>query len=246
MAQKKTKSHSDQQPTTTARPSPIAWLWRTLLAGTAFVLPIVLMVAIFHYIYLLVDRYLVQPFGQLVVASGYENEFLMYWSPVISLFTVVLVLFVCGLLFRTRLRQWVDWAMGKVPGVATLYNALRDTARALQGPPGLESVDTVVLVPFPHGNARMAGYLMAKMDEAESGRALACVYVPIVLFPPSGYTIIIPEDEVVYTDWPTKDVWKLLLSGGLTLPGNVPFAAGQGEQNGKPAIQEQQPATAKS
>ena len=82
---------------------------------------------------------------------------------------------------------------------------------------------TVVLVPFPHPGARATGFLMGECQDIGSGKPLACVYVPIGLFPPSGYTLIFPREDVTYTGWEATSPWKLLLSGGLTIPPKVPF-----------------------
>jgi len=200
-----------------------AWYWRTILAGVALLFPFVVIAAIVHYVYFYVFEYFVKPIGQLFIDTGYGDDYVYYWAPAISVVAVIVFLFLCGLLFRTRVRRLVDWAMGRIPGVATLYYALRDTGQALQGPPGIENVDTVVLVPFPHQNARMAGYLMSTAKQQGDGSLVACVYIPLVLFPPSGYTVMIPEEDIIYTDWETKEVWKLLLSGGLTLSPTIPF-----------------------
>jgi len=217
----------------------VRWVISTVLAGVIFVLPFILLVAIFHYIYTLLNTYLVIPIGQLLVPEGTEDPFQMYGVPALTAIAVLFFLLLMGMLFRTRLRRWVDWGMSRIPGVSTLYSAMQDTAQALVSSPGLRNVDTVVLVPFPQSDVRMAGYLMTRSKQ-KNGRVLACVYVPLVLFPPSGYTIIVPEDQIVYTDWPTKDVWKLLLSGGLTVPPDIPFDPMEGnisgdETSGQPA-----------
>lgn len=203
------------------------WIVRTIFGGIVLVLPFAVMLAIVHYIFSLMNDYVVTPLAKLLLPKGFEDLFIYYWGPFVSIIAGLVFLFFMGLLFRTRVRNFLDWAFGKVPGVNTIYSAISDTAKALTGPPGLANVNTVVLVPFPHNEARMAGYLMTKSKQP-NGRTLVAVYVPLVLFPPSGYTLVVPEEKIVYTDWPTKDVWKLLLSGGLTIPANIPFEPEEG------------------
>lgn len=218
----------------------LGWVVRTILGGIALVLPFAVLLAIVHYIFSLMNDYVVTPLAKLLLPKGFEDLFIYYWGPLVSIVAGLVFLFFMGLLFRTRVRNFLDWAFGKVPGVNTIYSAISDTAQALTGPPGLANVDTVVLVPFPQNEMRMAGYLMTK-SEQPNGRTLVAVYIPLVLFPPSGYTVIVPEDKIVYTDWPTKDVWKLLLSGGLTIPKNIPFEPEEGTNknqttSGEPAV----------
>lgn len=225
---------------TTQKKGVLAWIIRTIMGGIVLVLPFAVMIGLVHYVYSLLNSYLVDPLLKLMLPEEMEDWYVAYWGPWASLLGVLVFLFFMGLLFRTRFRNLVDWSLGNVPGVRTLYSAVSDTAKALAGVPGLANVDTVVLVPFPHSDMRMAGYLMTKSKQP-NGRSLVAVYVPLVLFPPSGYTVVLPEDQVVYTDWPTKDVWKMLLSGGLTLPSEIPFEPEEGstrnqETSGEAAV----------
>jgi len=146
-----------------------------------------------------------------------------YVTGPITLAAILLSLYFLGYVFQSRLNHWVDWLFESIPGVSILYRAVREAARALHGPDGLKKIDSVVLVPFPHPGARATGYLMGESEDAETGRPLACVYIPIALFPPSGYTLVFPRDEVTITNWESTAPWKLLLSGGLTVPSKVPF-----------------------
>ena len=243
MSSKKKKEDDSQQSNAESKESSnsptvkavIGWIVKTMLGGLVFILPIVVMLGIVQYVYSLLNNLIVDPLGKLLLSAVAEDKFIEFWAPLITIVGVLVFLFLMGLLFRTRLRTLMDWLLSSIPGVATIYTAIRDTAEALRGPPGLANVDTVVLVPFPHEGMRMAGYLMSKSKQA-SGRTLACVYIPLVLFPPSGYTAVLPEEDIVYTDWPTKDVWKLLLSGGLTLPPEIPFDSDEGSKKGTPAV----------
>jgi len=87
-----------------------------------------------------------------------------------------------------------------------------------------ERFDKVVLVAFPHSHGRMVGFVMGASRAVEDGQPLVCVYIPFGIFPPSGYTMVFPAERVVETDWTTKEAWKFLLSGGLTVPAQLPFA----------------------
>ncbi len=207
-------------------PSLVRHLMRHILAGMLFVLPVVITVAVLYQLCLILDAWVVQPIAVLVIPSTLESEYWTaierYITPILSLTIVVVFLYLMGYAGHFGLARAVDWSISKVPGVSTLYAAIRDVFLALEGPDGLRKVDTVVLVPFPHSSARMAGYLTG-VTRNEEGTELACVYVPIALFPPSGYTLILPKKEITVTDWPAPETWKLLLSGGLTVPPRLPY-----------------------
>lgn len=211
-----------------AQPKPIRkHIIRRVFGGLLFLLPALLTLYLFYQIYFILNEWIFDPFARFVLPRGIESP---YWTqletviiPILSLGSMFVLLYACGWLFQTRLEKVIDWVFGRIPGVSTIYQAIDDILTSLRGPDGIRSVDQVVLAPFPHSDARMAGYLMGISEDEASGEKLACVYIPIALVPPSGYTLIFPEKDVIYTDWEPKETWKLLLSGGLTLPDRVPY-----------------------
>jgi uncharacterized membrane protein len=207
--------------------SPVRNIIRRIVFGVLFVLPMVLTIFVVYQIYRYLNAWVIDPVASFVVPKGIEDPYWTaiekYVTPPISLLTVMLLLYFLGYAFQSRLSRWVDWVFGYIPGVSMLYRAIRDASQAMQGPDGLKAIDTVVLVPFPHAQARATGFLMGESQDQNSGKRLACVYVPIALFPPSGYTLLFPYDDVIKTGWEASSPWKLLLSGGLTLPSRVPF-----------------------
>lgn len=200
---------------------------RRIIFGILFVLPMLLTVFVIYQIYLILNHWVIAPVAGLIIPQGIEAPLWKsvdkYLTPVISLLTVLLMFYFLGYAFQTRLSRWVDWIFSSIPGVSIVYRAIRDASQAMQGPDGLKNIDTVVLVPFPHSGARATGFLMGESLDAKTGQALACVYIPIALFPPSGYTLIFAKDDVTLTGWDSATPWKLLLSGGLTVPSEAPF-----------------------
>lgn len=207
--------------------SPVRNIIRRIVFGILFVLPMVLTIFVVYQIYRYLNAWVIDPVASFVVPKGIDDPYWTsiekYLTPPISLLTVMLLLYFLGYAFQSKLSRWVDWVFSYIPGVSMLYRAIRDASQAMQGPDGLKAINTVVLVPFPHPQARATGFLMGESQDQKSGKRLACVYVPIALFPPSGYTLLFPYDDVIKTGWEASSPWKLLLSGGLTLPPSVPF-----------------------
>lgn len=201
-------------------------MFRRFVGGVLFVLPAVITIAVVYQIFLIVHRWIIAPVTLFLIPANFEKDYLLGWwfvTPFISLFAVLGILYLAGYLFQTRLRSWLNWLFSNVPGVSTIYIAIMDVLYAYQGPDGLKKIDKVVLVPFPHERARAAGYLMSRSQDIETGDELYCVYIPLGLFPPSGYTLIYRREDVIITDWAATDGWKILLSAGLTLPEKLPF-----------------------
>lgn len=215
-------------------PSPpnfqiVRGIMRRMVFGLLFLLPILLTILAVIQIYRLLNSWVIAPVALLIVSQGIKNPYWtaveQYVTPPISLLAVMLLLYIMGHAFQTRINHAVDWLFGSIPGVSILYRAIRDASQAMQGPDGIKNIDTVVLVPFPHPNARATGFLMGESEDSKTGRALACVYIPIALFPPSGYTLLFPREDVINTQWEATAPWKLLLSGGLTVPKSLPFSS---------------------
>lgn len=201
-------------------------IFRRFVGGFLLVMPAVITVAVVYQIFLLVHRWIIAPVTLFLIPKHFEDDYLNGWwvvTPFISLFAVFGILYLAGYLFQTRLRNWLNWLFSNVPGISTIYIAIMDVLYAYQGPDGLKKIDKVVLVPFPHERARAAGYLMSRAQDIETGDELFCVYIPLGLFPPSGYTLIYPSEDVIITDWAATDGWKILLSAGLTLPEKLPY-----------------------
>jgi uncharacterized membrane protein len=207
--------------------SPIRRIIRRMIFGVLFLLPMVLTLFVTYQAYLILNAWVIEPVASFIVPKGIQNP---YWTSIekyvtkpISLLAVMSIFYFLGYAFQSKLSRWVDWFFGYIPGVSILYRAVRDASQAVQGPDGLKKIDTVVLVPFPHIGARATGFLMGESVDSVTGKPLACVYVPIALFPPSGYTLLFPREEVIVTKWEASSPWKLLLSGGLTIPNELPF-----------------------
>jgi uncharacterized membrane protein len=213
--------------------STIRSMLRRVAFGLLFVLPILITVVVVYQIYLLLDAWIILPVAKYIIPKGIEHPYWAkvenYVTPPISIFAVMTLLYFLGYAFQSRLNHWIDWIFSHIPGVSVVYLAIRDASLAMRGPDGLKAIDKVVLVPFPHANARATGFLMGESEDIHTGQPLVCVYVPLALFPPSGYTLVYPRDEIVYTDWAATTPWKLLLTGGLTIPKQIPFSQSSAE-----------------
>jgi len=200
---------------------------RRIVFGVLFAAPILLTLFVVYQIYLILNSWVIDPVASLIAPLILADKNLLafdkYVTTPVSLFTVLLIFYILGYAFQSRLSRWVDWGFSYIPGISVLYRAVRDASQAMQGPDGLKKIDTVVLVPFPHPGAKATGFLMGECQDISTGKPLACVYIPIGLFPPSGYTLIFPREDVIATGWEASSPWKLLLSGGLTVPEKIPF-----------------------
>ncbi len=120
-----------------------------------------------------------------------------------------------------RLLGLFDQLMHRIPVVQTIYGSVRKLIGVLQSKP--ESIQRVVLIAFPNPDMRTVGFVTKVMTDAETGDALAAVYVPTTPNPTSGYMEIVPLDQLIETDWSMDEAMTFILSAGAVAPDRIRF-----------------------
>ncbi|HWU26536.1 MAG TPA: DUF502 domain-containing protein [Rhizomicrobium sp.] len=146
-------------------------------------------------------------------------------GAVLSAFAVFLalaVIYAVGLVTSRvagrRLVALVERVIARIPLVETVYSAVKKLADVLQRHPG--AVSRVVLIAFPHSEARAIGLLTRSFQDAKTGEALAAVLVPTAPNPTTGYLQIVPMRALTPTDLSLDQAMSMLFSGGSNAPEN--------------------------
>jgi len=87
--------------------------------------------------------------------------------------------------------------------------------------PGRKTLKTVVLSEYPRKGVYSLGFLTEESSplfKEKTGRDLYNVFVPSSPSPLTGFTIIVPKDEVIFLDIKVEEAMKLIISGGLANP----------------------------
>lgn len=197
-----------------------------LFAGLAVLAPIGLLVFIVVRVWMLLNKYLVKYIAKYLLpkqfSSGLPFHLGHVFSTILSLLLVIGIIYLTGALFQRLIQRLADIVLSRIPFLGSIYRAIQSAVTAMKG---LSNLDRVVLVKFPHENARMMGYVMNEVTDATTGEPLLWVNIPIAVFPPSGYTLCVPASEVIDTDWGTEGAYQVLLSGGMSVPDKTPFYA---------------------
>jgi uncharacterized membrane protein len=67
------------------------------------------------------------------------------------------------------------------------------------------------------------GFLTSVIEDVDTGRKMATVFISTTPNPTTGYMQILPLEEVSETGWTVEEAVKLLMSGGILSPPKVPF-----------------------
>jgi uncharacterized membrane protein len=81
----------------------------------------------------------------------------------------------------------------------------------------------VVLIEFPRPGMKCIGFLTSVIEDVDTGRKMATVFISTTPNPTTGYMEIVPLEEVSETGWTVEEAVKLLMSGGILSPPKVPF-----------------------
>lgn len=212
-------------------PNPVRTVWSqlagTFLAGLFALLPLVITIAIVGWVADFVRGFVGS--GSIVGnalnylgARFVDNAVL---ASVIGWVLVLGVIFLVGLLVRSKLWRLVDWFLAPVINSIPVVNSVYNTAAQFVGMMN-KSEDSelkgmqVVFCKFggPEGTGLLA--LMPTPDVFEmGGQRYHIVYIPTSPLPMTGGMIYMPVDDVTPIDMPVDGLMSIYLSMGVSAPG---------------------------
>jgi uncharacterized membrane protein len=211
-----------------------------LISGLIFSLPIVITFWIIYWIFLTLERFLLNPVAALIhrIIAWMRNypffaelELPGWWynvaSPVLAIVLMIMILYMLGLFLRSWVYRTLDWFLLHVPIVATIYRAVRNVVNSLGSQfRGGADFKRVVLVPFPHPGMRSLALVTNSLRDVTTGRTILTVFVLTGVMPPAGFTLFVPEESVTSIAWSVNETLQAILSGGITAPPTIHFSEG--------------------
>ncbi|MCS7254529.1 MAG: DUF502 domain-containing protein [Armatimonadota bacterium] len=212
-------------------------LRRYFLAGLAVLLPAGITVGVLAYITQLIYK----PLAPL--ADKWVSKTLHIAIPgiglVLSLVLVFIIIVIVGFIGSTviggRIIKWWDSLLAQLPIVRIIYPPARQIVQFFTQPQA-RLLGKPVLVSLPRAGCHLVGFLTGyagKAIEGVSGKRMVTVFVPSTPTPLTGFTLIVPEENVIHVDISFEDALKLIVSGGAFKPGAVgldeAFMIGEGE-----------------
>jgi uncharacterized membrane protein len=222
--------------------SLVSSLRNQLISGLIFSLPIVITFWIIYWIFLTLERFLLNPAAALVhriiawmrdYPVFAELELPGWWyniaSPVLAIVLMLVLLYMMGLFLRSWVYRTLDWFMLHVPIVATIYKAVRNVVNSLGSQfRGGADFKRVVLVPFPNAGMRSLALVTNSLRDVATGRTILTVCVLTGVMPPAGFTLFVPEESVTSIAWTVNETLQAIMSGGITAPPTIHFSEGVG------------------
>lgn len=214
-----------------------------IIAGLVVVLPLFITWIVIKWLYDTLVTLLIGPIRDMLIRIWYPvpeegdavvpldgmgnevNDWLISGAASVAAFVLVLgLLFIAGMFFQSRIHRFVDWFLSSVPGVKTIYTAVKNVVDAFQtSAQGTEQFKRVVLVKFPHSGMKAPAFVTSEIRDSNNDRTILCIYVPTTPIPTSGYMLLVPEEEVVPLDWDLQETLQAIVSGGISVPDQVRY-----------------------
>ena len=201
-----------------------------ILGGLLLVMPILITLWVFHWLYSSLEVNVIDPLALLVLwkVQGRSTEALPPWfetyaAPLIAIGVVLILLYCLGFFLHSRLRRGVDWVLLRLPVVSVVYNGVWNVFQALDRQRGQQRSQRVVLISFPHPGMKAAAFVTAQCRDLASHKVILCVYVPQSPLPTNGHLLLIPEEDATELNWSSEQTLQTLISGGFTAPRDVNY-----------------------
>jgi len=154
-------------------------------------------------------------------------------QKIVAIIIVIVLLYGVGWfaskVFGRRFIRLFDTIVEKIPFIKTIYGGSKRLLESFQKKP--DEVKSVVLINYPSPEMKAIGLLTKYLTDESTGKRLAAVYVPTTPNPTSGFIEILPEENLVYTDWELNEAISFIVSGGVVGPETVAYFKATGPKS---------------
>lgn len=177
----------------------------TLLGGTLVVLPIVILILVFNWLYeFMADK--LKPLTYIIVETARMQEFA---AAVLALFIILISFFLVGLVIRTKVGRFIfEFMENTVLSRIPLYKIIKETTIQLMGN-GKTLFKNVALVNI-FGNDTMITAFVTDVHD----NGLYTVFVPSGPAPTAGFIYHVKKENVQILDYPVEKAMKTIFSLG--------------------------------
>jgi len=144
------------------------------------------------------------------------------YRPGMGLLVGIVFLLAVGTLVNAyvvrRVQGWLDQVINRIPGVKTVYGAVRDLMQFLPtGTTTNRDLRSVVVVRW--GDMRLLGFItrddLPELEAQAGGIDLVAVYLPMS-YGIGGYTVYLPKDQCEPLDMPVETAMRMALTAGMS------------------------------
>lgn len=193
-----------------------------MISGLLILGPLVITLFILKLIFAALTAFVLPVLRPLL--EGMPEFLLVVIATVAALLLIYLVgMFTTHFLGRRAIHLG-ERVMLKLPIVKSVYSASKQVMDTFSNSTKA-AFKATVLVAFPHPGALAVGFVTGTILNPE-GRTLYRIFVATTPNPTSGFLILLPEEDVTFTDISVEDGIKMIVSGGMLAPKSYATMAG--------------------
>jgi len=192
-------------------------LRKYFISGLVVFLPIALTIYLFFLAINSTDAF----FGRFFDKFGLGFGDFRGLSIVVGICIIILIGFFTTNFLGKKIHNFFERLVLKLPFFRQVYPALKEMAIFLFTRERLTSFRQVILVEYPRKGVYAMGFLTndSSKEMCEHIKKELCnVFVPSSPGPLTGFTILVPKKEIIYTHISVEDAFKFIVSGGVVNP----------------------------
>ncbi len=214
-------------------------------AGLVVLAPLVITLWLFKGLVIMVDNTLLG----LVPQNYHLNNLLFNYFGILLPFDLhglgvlagISLLVVTGLLVRNifgkTLLHWGERMLGTIPGVSSVYNAIKQITETVTSA-NSKSFRKVVMVEYPRKGIWAVGFVSGVTQgqaQKEVKEKLINVFLPTTPNPTSGFLLFFPEKDLIELDMTVDQGLRMIISAGIVTPTKQEGLKALKQQAQKPA-----------
>ncbi len=201
------------------------------LTGIAAVIPLGLTIYILHFILGMMNK-----LAKILPARFSPDKLLPFHVPGLDLIIAIIFIFIIGLIVKSyvgnKLVALGEDIVGRIPLVNGIYKAIKKLVDAIFSEQN-NSFKQVVLIEYPRKGLYSVAFVTGESrGEVQWKTEKKCInlFVPTTPNPTSGFYIMVPESDVINLDMTVEEAFRLIISGGIISPEDVPDHNGDNDK----------------
>lgn len=187
-------------------------LWGRLLAGVLVAIPLIATFWVFVFAYNFITGALAPLWSMIGIRM----------TPALALFATVVLLIGVGFMathvLGRRLIEGLEMLLRRVPVIAPVYNAIKQTIESVRTLRGSSQFKRVVYVEYPTDGTYLLGFATGQCHDPTLGRPLTLVFLPMAPNPLTGFVVALPPERILECSLTFEEASKLIVSAGLVVP----------------------------
>lgn len=185
-----------------------------LFSGLLLTVPLIITIIVLRAIFNFFDR-LIYPL---------INQYYEVYIPGLGIAISLILIYLVGVVTKNYVGKKVvnmgEQILTRIPLAKTVYTAVKQILITF-GSQDKTSFKQVLLVEYPRKGVYSVGFLNGELRVDFAEEPLLSVLVMTSINPTSGYLVLVPRQQAIFTRITVEQAMKMIVSGGIVLPDMV-------------------------